>query len=83
SPMAKLRAAGFAAIFLGTAVTSVQRRFTRFRSRIHNAGSAAVAHADDPGSIFVLLGVALLDAGDRPEVQAALPDPGRARRRSG
>lgn len=71
--MAKLRVAAVGAVLAGTTLTSVRRRYLRVRSRVHNAGSAAVGYLDDPGAFLVMAGIALLDASDRPEVRAALP----------
>ena len=73
TPTAKLRVAAVAVLLGGTSLTAAQRRFRRFRSRLHNAGSAATGYFDDPGAVLVLAGIAILDAADRPEVRAALP----------
>jgi len=70
--MAKLRVAAVGAVLAGTTLTSIHRRYRRVRARLHNAGSAAVGHLDDPGAFLVMAGIALLDASDRPEVRASI-----------
>ena len=57
----------------GVAVGAAQRRIERMRSRLRAERLLIARRIDGPGTGLVLLGLALLDSGDRPEVRAALP----------
>jgi len=69
SPARKLRMIGLGFIVVGTAAGAVLQEIAHAQARWHEARRKLLTRVGEPGVIITMLGVALLDASDAPELQ--------------
>jgi hypothetical protein len=77
NPARNLRIAGLVLVLVGVSVSAVLNRVAALRARIYTKQMRLRTRVEEPGAIATMLGLALLEAGDEPDVQAALHRPAR------
>jgi hypothetical protein len=62
--------AGLGLIVVGVAAGAVLQEIAHAKARVHETRRKVLTRVQEPGAIITMLGIALLDASDAPELKA-------------
>ena len=70
SPQRNLRIVGLALVVGGVSLGAILNRIAHLRARMKETSTRMLTRVEEPGAIATMIGIALLDASDAPELKS-------------